>query len=53
MPVDPDLYVRGILEYDKGSSKITYGGFDLVYPIPGLVIATLTIFPFLTLAIPT
>lgn len=38
--------------YDKGASKITIGGLLEVYPTPGLVIATLTIFPLLIVAVP-
>ena len=35
-----------------GSSKITTGGSVEVYPVPGLVIATLTICPPLIEAVP-
>ena len=39
-------------EYESGASIITSGGFVEVYPIPGFVIAILTIFPLLTAAVP-
>jgi hypothetical protein len=44
--------IRSKLEYESGSSKTTCGGFVEVYPDPGFVIATLTIFPLEATAIP-
>ncbi|MGA1047642.1 MAG: hypothetical protein ACO3UU_06505 [Minisyncoccia bacterium] len=49
---DCELYINGIFEYDSGSSKITIGGLDEVYPTPGFVIATLTTLPSLIVAVP-
>jgi hypothetical protein len=45
-------YTRGIFEYDSGASNTTIGSDPIKYPDPGLVIATLTICPLLTAAVP-
>ena len=39
--------------YESGESNTTNGGFVVVYPVPGFVIATLTILPLLIDATPT
>ena len=49
---DSELHCNGKLLYDNVLSKIAIGGFDEVYPTPGFVIATLTIFPPTTEAVP-
>ena len=38
--------------YERGASNITSGGLVEVYPAPGFVIATLTMLPLLTAAVP-
>ena len=51
-PDDEEVYVSAIPEYDSGPSITTNGGFDVVYPVPGFVIATPVICPFNIDAVP-
>ena len=41
-----------MLEYESGASNTTIGSDPIRYPDPGFVIATLTICPLLTAAVP-
>ena len=41
-----------MFEYERGVSKITIGGFVVVYPLPGVLMVTLIMLPPLIVAVP-